>query len=506
MEGEPDPNPSPVQPRSAGTDWWRPVDVAGLAFFRVVIGLILLWEVERYWRGGWITQYWIEPAYNFPYAGFEWVVPWPGAGMFVHFAVMAAAAILVLIGLFYRAAVTTLFFAFTYVFLLEEARYLNHFYLVCCLLLVLIFLPANRGFSLDARLWPERRSGTVPAWTIWILRFQIGVPYFYGAIAKLNRDWLAGEPMRDWLYDARGFPVIGRLFLHEPVVYLFTYAGIAIDLLAAPLLLWRPTRTVMFAVVVSFHFLNSGLFSIGIFPWTMIAATLVFFPPAWPRLLWHDLWVQPSRRGFAAFAGALAGSFSATWFHFALDLVPFLVGALAGAVIAWSLAGGLAPARLLEPATGRRTEGHRALLVAAGCWVVFQSLFPLRHYLIEGNVSWTEEGHRFAWHMKLRDKDARIRYVLVDPITEERTEVDPGELLADWQLRKMATRPYMIRQFAHHLSERNGGARVYARVSASLNGRPPHPLIDPEVDLAAEPPSWWKADWILPLVEEDGGP
>jgi len=32
-------------------------------------------------------------------------------------------------------------------------------------------------------------------------------------------------------------------------------------------------------------------------------------------------------------------------------------------------------------------------------------LVPLRHLLYPGYVSWNEQGHRFAWQMKLRDKE-----------------------------------------------------------------------------------------------------
>jgi hypothetical protein len=259
---------------------------------------------------------------------------------------------------------------------------------------------------------------------------------------------------------------------------------------------------------VLFHFLNASIFSIGIFPWLMIPTTLVFFPPAWPRLLWEDLWTRPSRRGFAALIGALGGSFTASWFLADLELVPFLVGALAAAIVLWSLAGGLAPARLANRAGSAEPhpelQGSRRLIaLGLATWVVFQSLFPLRHTLISGNVSWSEEGHRFAWHMKLRDKQAHVRFIVVDPDSGERSEVDPTEYLAPWQVSKMSTRPYMIRQFAHHLAGLSiEDAEVYVRVAASLNGREPQPLIDPDVDLAAEPISWWKADWILPLADQ----
>jgi vitamin K-dependent gamma-carboxylase len=76
----------------------------------------------------------------------------------------------------------------TYLFLLEQARYLNHLYLVCPLSFLMIFLPANRGFSLDGLLRPSIKAVTVPVWSLWLLRVQIAVPMFFGGIAKLNSD------------------------------------------------------------------------------------------------------------------------------------------------------------------------------------------------------------------------------------------------------------------------------------------------------------------------------
>ena len=59
---------------------------------------------------------------------------------------------------------------------------------------LLTIMPLGAAFSVDAWRAGKRESATVPIWTIWLLRFQIGVPYFFGGIAKLNPDWLAGEP------------------------------------------------------------------------------------------------------------------------------------------------------------------------------------------------------------------------------------------------------------------------------------------------------------------------
>src|SRR5207342_1729744 len=103
------------------------------------------------------------------------------------------------------------------VFLLEEARYLNHFYLLCLISFLLVFLPAHRAFSVDAQLKPKLRSRVAPAWTLWLMRFQVGVVYFFGGIAKLNGDWLRGVPLDAWLAKRSHFRSSGPYLDQHPV-------------------------------------------------------------------------------------------------------------------------------------------------------------------------------------------------------------------------------------------------------------------------------------------------
>jgi vitamin K-dependent gamma-carboxylase len=416
----------------------------------------MAWEVVRYFSNGWIWEYWVAPSYHFTYWGFDWVRPWPGDGMYWHWRVLGLLALLIAVGFAYRAAAALFFVGFAYVFLLDKAWYLNHAYLIVLLSLLLVVVPAHRTFSLDARLRPRVRAVPTPAWGLWLLRAQVGLVYFFGGVAKLNGDWLGGEPLRSWMAARPDFPLFGPLFDEEWFVRLFVYGGLALDLLAVPLLLWRRTRPFAFAALVFFHVTNSELFSIGIFPWLALAATTLFFEPDWPRRFWTFL---TGRRRPA----------------------PLLVGAR------------------------RPSPASTALLAGLAVYVCAQVLLPLRHFAYPGSVHWTEEGHRFSWHMKLRDKEvADLRIVASNPATGEQLEVDPYAYLSERQVSKMPTRPDMIRQFAHHVADElrrdgRGSFEVRVRALVGLNGRPPSLLVDPEVDLAAVPDVPYRpADWILP--------
>ena len=488
------------------------------------MGLTMLWEVYRYFQKGWIERYWIEPEFNFTYPFFSWVTPWTGDGMYAHFWVMAGFAALVFLGLFYRVAAVGLSLTFTYTFLLEETRYLNHFYLVSLITFVMIFLPAHRALSLDALIFKRRRVATIPLWSLALARFMIAVPYFFGGVAKCGHDWFHGEPMRMWLARRTDiFPVVGEWFTEEPVVYFFTYSGVLIDLLAAPALLWSRTRPYALTVLMLFHFTNSRLFDIGIFPWCMLLATTIFFPADWPRRIGATLFAKPTATTWATLGSAGALGALGIWFRTEFAWVPFIAGATAGTILGWTLwtrwtaASGLARVRALflpselsstvvdVPPPATLSGGQRVTLALIGVWVLVQVLVPLRHYAIPGNVHWTEEGHRFAWHMKLRTKRGDLMYRIVEPQSGDEINVDPSQELPRWQFRKLAARPYLIHQYALHLAEVHGlGDRypveVYAESFATLNGRAMQRLIAPDVNLAAQPLGEWKADWIVPLT------
>jgi vitamin K-dependent gamma-carboxylase len=441
------------QPTGLLQAFWQPVDIAWLVFFRIAFGGIMLWEVLRYFAAGRIRRYYIEPTVFFSYFGFDWIKPWPGAGMYVHFIIMGVLAACVMMGLFYRVAALLFAIAFTYVFLLDQSLYLNHFYLICLISFLMVFVPAHRAGSLDARWGITSRSPVTPAWTLWLLRAQIGLVYFFGGVAKLNWDWLRGEPIRDWLAFRSSTAALGPLLAHDATVWLFAYGGLLFDLLVVPALLWRRTRMFAFVLAVLFHLTNAALFHIGLFPWLMIAATTIFFSPDWPR----------------------------RWF-----------GTRAG------LAAAIAP----PEARGAQIIG--AALMALHLSV--QVLIPLRHWLYPGNVNWTEEGHRFSWRMKLRDKAAEAQFYVTDAATGQTQLVLPQSYLKPHQFAEVVGRPDMILQFAHYLAEearRRGGARIQVRafVRASLNGRAPHLLIDPAANLAAVRRSLRSANWIRPLGE-----
>ncbi|MDQ3964950.1 MAG: HTTM domain-containing protein [Actinomycetota bacterium] len=470
---------------------FAPVDIASLVFFRIAFGTLLAFEVLSFFYHGWIQGSYIAPTYHFTYYGFEWVRPWPGIGMYIHFIALGVLAMCIAIGLWYRVSTVLFFLGFTYVFLLEQSYYLNHFYLIVLISFLMIFIPAHRSFSVDALERPQIRSETAPAWALWVLMAQMAIVYFYGGLAKLNEDWFQGEPMRGWMAQGTDFPLIGPLFTEEWMVYLISYGGLLFDLLVVPLLLWRRTRLIAFAFALGFHLMNSQLFTIGIFPWLAIAATMLFFPPSWPRrfvgFVRRSLRRGPHRQEEVSESE-----------HEEEEQQQTQGEATRAAVQRGEDVPSAAP-------TGLRT--HQWIIVSLlGVFLAVQLLMPLRHFLYPGDSSWTHEGHRFAWQMMLRDVQGEAMFYATDPVSGHTWQIDPRNHLTARQAKRVTQYPDIALQFSHRIAERFQAMgyeqiEVRAHVVASLNGRDYQYLIDPTVDLAKQPRTLAPAPWIVPLEE-----
>ena len=131
---------------------FAPVDIASLVAFRIAFGGLMAVEAYRYLTSGWIRQYWIDPGFYFTFQGFDWVQAVAGRRHVPALRRPRRARPVLMAGFAYRVSAALFFAGFTYVFLLDKANYLNHFYLIALISFVLILVPAHRSFSVDARL------------------------------------------------------------------------------------------------------------------------------------------------------------------------------------------------------------------------------------------------------------------------------------------------------------------------------------------------------------------
>jgi hypothetical protein len=383
--------------------------------------------------------------------------------------VLTVCTVLITVGLFYRFAITVFVLGFVYVFLLDETRYLNHFYFAGLLCFLMMFVPASRGWSLDALIAGRTQDARIPAWSLWILRVQMEIMLIYAGIVKLDADWLQGEPLGLWLSAKADLPIIGPLLLNDTIILMGAWGAALLHLIGAVMLLFKSTRIYAFVVYCLFHLSNHVFFNIGIFPWLTIAATTLFFDPDWPKVVWRKI---------------------AGWLRLSASSQP-------------SLSSGAAKQPWRIPSSAMRT----AIVSLIVGWTAFQVLLPLRHWLYPGNTGWHQQGYYFAWQMMLRQKVVRGMFYVRDPDTNREWLVNPDDYLTPNQTVFMLMQPEMIRQFAHYLEKewaKRYGTRdieVRAFTAVSLNGRRSQALIDPKRDLTKIGYSFAPSDWILPLRE-----
>ena len=228
-------------------------------------------SAARFLAKGWVETLYLAPEHHLTYPWVPWVRPLPAPVMYGVVAAMIPLGLAVAAGRRTRLAAGLFVAAFTYCELIDASLYLNHYWFVTLTFALLAVLPTS-GRS------------TIPVLVVWILRFQVGIVYVMAGLAKLNHDWLVdGQPMTTWLASRTALPVFGGL-LDEPSVGLVaSWLGAAFDLTIVGWLLWRRSRPFAYVALVVFHVLTWRLFAIGVFPWVMIAATTIFFPPDWPR-------------------------------------------------------------------------------------------------------------------------------------------------------------------------------------------------------------------------------
>src|SRR5688572_18093520 len=112
-----------------------PVDARWLGVFRALFGGLVFVAVVRFWAMGWIDEHFVMPRRFLP--AIEGLGPLPAPGMYVVFAVLAVVALGVAFGIKTRACAAVAAVLWTYQHLADRTHYLNHYYLVSLLFVLL---------------------------------------------------------------------------------------------------------------------------------------------------------------------------------------------------------------------------------------------------------------------------------------------------------------------------------------------------------------------------------
>lgn len=427
---------------------FKHIDNSGLIVFRIVFGLLCFLESVGAVFTGWIRRTLIEPEFTFSFIGFEWLQPLPENWMYVYYIVMGVFGLFIMLGYKYRLSMLMFAFMWTATYLMQKSSYNNHYYLLFLLSFLMVFLPANRYASIDAKLNPKLKSISMPNWCKWVFVLQLFILYTYGSIAKLYPDWLDASVIEILMKNKANYPIIGELLQQKAVHYFLAYGGILFDGLVIPLLLFKPTRKYAFFASIFFHLFNSIVFQIGIFPYMSLAFSLFFFEPKTIRNIF-------------------------------LKNKPLYEAD-----------------ELIIP------KYKTTLITVFSIYFIVQIALPLRHHFFKDDVLWTEEGHRMSWRMMLRAKSGRVTYLVINTETNTAIPIKLDDYLTKKQQRGASTKPDVIWQFAkhlkHHFEKQGIEVKVFVKSYVSVNGKPSRQLIDPKVDIANE--EWYHFkhhNWIL---------
>jgi hypothetical protein len=327
---------------------------------------------------------------------------------------------------------------------------------------LLIWVPANRYFSVDVMRKPSIAASHASGWAINIFKLQLLLVYLFAGVSKLNYDWLiAAMPLRIWLPANSLLPLIGGLLTHVWVAYVFSWFGALFDVFIGFLLINARTRKVAYLLVVVFHLATAWLFKIGMFPYIMILVTIIFFS-------------EDTHLKIISLLRKIAGRSSIAKESYAA----------------------------YQPSVNFKKVVYSLLVLH----FTIQLLLPFRYLLYPGNLYWTEEGYRFSWRVMLMEKGGTAFFHVKDPLTGKRTEIVNSQYLTDFQEAQMSTQPDMILQYAHFLAliyQKKGIKNPVVTVESyvTLNGSGSRLYIDSSVNLADQQESIGHKRWIIPFKE-----
>lgn len=426
---------------------FKQVDNTAISIFRILFGLLLMLEGFGAILTGWVKNVFIDPEFTFSFIGLSFLQPLPGNGMYFYFIALGFLGMAIMLGYKYRYAMIGYAILWTGVYFMQKTSYNNHYYLMLLLNWIMVFVPANRRFSIDAKQSPEIYSNKVSQWIPLLFIIQIGIVYTYAAIAKLYPGWLDLTVPNSILSTPRSWPYVGKIFEPNFNAYAVAYVGIFYDLLVVPALLWKPTRRFAFAFSVFFHLFNSIVVQVGVFPFMALSFCIFFFPP----YTLHRVFRIKNQEVYAG-------------------------------------------DEIIAP------KHYKFSTIILSLYIIIQVTLPLRHWAIKDDVLWTDEGHKMSWRMMLRSRSGVLRIWVENKETGERTRYRYRDRMTNKQARVMSANADLIWQFSQKLSKELGPEyAIYVDSKLSINSGTLHPFIDPNQDMVEAKWNYFgHNEWILP--------
>ena len=426
---------------------FKAIDNSPLVVFRIFFGFLVACESFGAILTGWVKRVLIDPQVTFSFIGFEWLKPLPGFGMYFYFIAMGVFGLAIMLGYRYRIAIISYTILWAGAYFMQKTAYNNHYYLLLLISFLMIFLPSNSYASLDVRQNRIKEENTMPYWISLLFIIQVAIVYVFASIAKFYPDWLDGTFTRNLLADSTNVIALKKLFLQKWFYLFIAYMGIIFDLLIVPLLLFKKTRMLALLASLTFHLFNAIFLEIGIFPFFALTFALFFYEPETIRSVF------------------------------------------------------LRRKTSIETDNGHSNYyGKKIVYFLIIPYLIIQLLLPLRHHFIEGDVLWTEEGHRLSWRMMLRERNGFIHIRIKDLKTGEESLYDYRKNLTDKQIQNLATKPDFIWQYCQYITKEFKGKdiAIFINCKNSINRKEYKTLIDPKFDMAKAKWDYFRHnEWLL---------
>ena len=265
-----------------------PARVEPLAFFRVLLGLIVSMSAALLWP---VVPRHLAADGVFPRRAFEEiygrrrltllnVLPDSTASVYWVLLGLIVAGLTLSVGCWTRVSAAAVFLGLVSIHHRNPAILHSGDTVLRLMAFLMMFAPAGAAYSVDAWLSGESHFQIDP-WAMRLMQIQVCVIYLKSVGWKLQgEEWRNGTaawyPMQCEHY--RRFPLPRRL-LSLPCLKLATWGTLLIEFSLGTLIWVRELRPWVVAGGVLLHLMLEWVINVQLFGWTMVACLCLFLPP-----------------------------------------------------------------------------------------------------------------------------------------------------------------------------------------------------------------------------------